>query len=262
MVYLADRASDDGSGIWTSKVHIAADTELSKRSVQNAMTEFEASGLLVRVGKKPCKNGYTFEYKLNIGVLLALPSTREETGAGGAPVQEVHLTRAGDSPHGVQEVHPNHPRTTLEPPNTCESDLFSANEEPEVQLEQSADQFDEFWSAFPKKAGKDAARKAWAKAIKRETPDRIIAAAKKYAEWLVNPKPGEFRPSPKYPQGWLNDGRWDEFLGAAEIYNFDDLNMNAQNILLDGRCPPSMLVDGKPNATAQYWLKKLGKVPA
>ena len=37
IMYMADRASDDGEGIWTSKKTIADDTELSKRTVQKIM---------------------------------------------------------------------------------------------------------------------------------------------------------------------------------------------------------------------------------
>jgi hypothetical protein len=75
--------------------------------------------------------------------------------------------------------------------------------------------FDEFWKAYPKKAGKEAARKAWAKATKKTTPSEIIEGAKRYAEWLKNAPEGEFRPHAKHPQGWLSSGRWAD----EEIWN-------------------------------------------
>lgn len=273
MMYLADRASDDGSGIWTSKTHIAADTELGKRSVQNAIKEFEQEGLLEKTGTRPCQNGYTYEYRLILDGIRRLPSTREVRGAPDAPVQEVHPSGACGAPLGVHGVHPNHPLTIHEPSiaREGEDDLFSASGQPTpksgdgdepVALNSKRDDieetFDLFWKAYPKKAGKPAARKAWDKATKRETPDRIIAAATRYADWLANPRPGEFRPLPKYPQGWLNDGRWDEFLDQPASYRWQDLEERHQNALSEGRCPPSMLENGKPNAVARHWLAQFG----
>ncbi len=275
LIYLADRASDDGSGIWTSKAHIAADTELSKRSVQNAMNEFEAMGLLVRVGRKPCKNGFTFEYRLALDVLLTLPSTREETGAGDSPVQEIHLTGAGDSPHGVQEIHPNHPITIQEPPNTCESDLFSAREEPESQSD-SSDLIEEGWKEFqliwpkghPRREMGKVARKKYEMACRGKNanssgsidPKELNRAAKSYIASVRDPQ------FIKGTEAWLNGAKWEQYLDAPSKsdFNFDDLNINAQNILQDGRCPPSMRDEnGAPNEIARYWLKKLGhEVPA
>ena len=74
--------------------------------------------------------------------------------------------------------------------------------------EKTDSSFDAFWNAYPKKAGKEAARKAWAKAVKKAKPSEIIEGAKRYALWLSNAAGGEFRPHPKYPQGWLSAGRW------------------------------------------------------
>jgi biotin operon repressor len=255
LMYLADRASDDGSGIWTSKAHIAADTELSRRAVQKAMTEFEQEGILMKVGTRPCKNGYTYEYRLNLAAIRMLPGTR----APDSPVHQIHMTRAPDSPQDVHQIHPNHPITIHEPSSAREraGDLFSANSETDQKSEKPDDGFDRFWAVYPKKAGKPAAQKAWAKAIKREKPEVIIAAAKRYAAWLSGAQPGEFRPQVKYAQGWLNDGRWDEFTGPeASEYRWDDLSPAQQRALADGKCPPSMLEDGKPNEVAAFWLEK------
>lgn len=67
--------------------------------------------------------------------------------------------------------------------------------------------FDRFWSAYPRKVGKMAAQKAWAK-IKPDTElvDTIlvaIAAQLEGADWKR--EAGEFIP---HPATWLNGGRW------------------------------------------------------
>jgi len=68
------------------------------------------------------------------------------------------------------------------------------------------DRFDEFWSAYPRRVGKQAAIKAWRKAVELTDPDTIIEGARRYAA----ARDGE---DPKYtahPSTWLNAGRWDD----------------------------------------------------
>ena len=66
--------------------------------------------------------------------------------------------------------------------------------------------FDEFWAAYPRRTGKEAARKAWCAARKRDaSPDHIIAAARRYAEHP--PDDPQFIP---HPATWLNQGRYDD----------------------------------------------------
>ena len=69
----------------------------------------------------------------------------------------------------------------------------------------SADRFDEFWEVVPKKVGKQAAKRAWMKAIKKADPSVIIAGMKRYRD-----DPNRSDAFTKNPQGWLNDGRWED----------------------------------------------------
>jgi hypothetical protein len=78
------------------------------------------------------------------------------------------------------------------------------------------DRFDAFWAVYPKKEGKAEARKAWAKAITKAPADIIIERARRYADWLKDAPPGEFRPHAKHPQGWLNGERWNDAPLVAE----------------------------------------------
>jgi len=73
----------------------------------------------------------------------------------------------------------------------------------ELPLDGAGDPFAEFWSAYPRKVGKVAARKAWTSAVKRVNPDKIIAAVREYP----------FRDDLQYvphPASWLNGGRWED----------------------------------------------------
>jgi hypothetical protein len=62
--------------------------------------------------------------------------------------------------------------------------------------------FEGFWSVYPKKVGKGAARKAYRHALKRASHDEILAGAKAYAA---------SRPDPQFTahaSTWLNADRW------------------------------------------------------
>jgi hypothetical protein len=126
LMFMAGCASDDGTGIWTSKQNMAADLEMGKRTVQVCIDDLVKDGLVSEVGRRACRNGFTVEYRINLDAVQALPLTRENTAtragdapvstrAGDAPVQDVHVTRAGRAPQDVQDVHPNLPITILEP---------------------------------------------------------------------------------------------------------------------------------------------------
>lgn len=67
-------------------------------------------------------------------------------------------------------------------------------------------EFAEFWDAYPRKAGKQAARKAWDRAIKRVAkPYVLIEAARRYRD-----DPNRVDQFTAHPQTWLNQGRWDD----------------------------------------------------
>jgi len=68
--------------------------------------------------------------------------------------------------------------------------------------------FEIFWQSYPKKTGKQTAKKAFAKAIKGTESGKIICGCYAYAELCKK----ENRPK-KYtlnPATWLNGGHWDD----------------------------------------------------
>ncbi|NKX40838.1 hypothetical protein HGG71_05065, partial [Rhodobacteraceae bacterium R_SAG2] len=73
LAYCADKASDDGSGIWASKATIAAELECGRSTVIRTFKEFVSEGLLVVTGTRPCANGETVEYAIREAALAALP---------------------------------------------------------------------------------------------------------------------------------------------------------------------------------------------
>jgi DNA-binding Lrp family transcriptional regulator len=89
-MFLADKASDDGSGIWCSKGTIQRHTELGETSVKRTVRELLKEGILVETGARTCKNGFRVVYRIDLAMVEALDPTLEpeiETGSTVASVQ-------------------------------------------------------------------------------------------------------------------------------------------------------------------------------
>jgi len=63
--------------------------------------------------------------------------------------------------------------------------------------------FEEFWSEYPRKAGKRRAHTAWLKARNRVDHDRLLKAAREYRD-----DPNRADEYTKHPEGWLNGDCW------------------------------------------------------
>lgn len=89
----------------------------------------------------------------------------------------------------------NPPTTSAQPPNM--RPLFAC-----------AGDFDAFWNAYPKKVGKQAARKAFQRVkVPLESLLTAIERQKRSAQWLEDN--GKYIP---HPTTWLNQGRWEDEL--------------------------------------------------
>ncbi len=118
IMFLADKASDDGSGIWCSKGTIQRHTELSESTVKRTIIDFLREGILIETGRRHCKNGYTVIYRIVLERVAALEPTAEpdiETGVTVNPVQPEPGT--GSTVNGVRGSRwtPNHPKTIHKP---------------------------------------------------------------------------------------------------------------------------------------------------
>lgn len=78
LAYFADRANDDGSGIWTAKQRIADEIECSKQTVITTVKALVADGLVSESGRRPNGNGYTVEYAINLAAIEALPDSKRD----------------------------------------------------------------------------------------------------------------------------------------------------------------------------------------
>lgn len=94
---------------------------------------------------------------------------------------------------------------------------------------QGEELFERFWSAYPRKTGKAAARKVFSRLkVTQKLLDDMIAAVeqqKRSAQWRRDG--GQYIP---HPATWLNQGRWEDepdeplpFCDAPPAYNGEDL---------------------------------------
>jgi hypothetical protein len=89
----------------------------------------------------------------------------------------------------------------------------------DASVEYSAE-FLEFWAAYPKRIGKDAAFEAYRKAISRVTHGELVRAVRAQAqgtEWTR--EGGRFIPR---PAAWLDDGRWQDELNGGTTDDLPD----------------------------------------
>lgn len=99
-------------------------------------------------------------------------------------------------------------------PNECQLDAPTPtpNNIPPTPRKRGSDDdpgFERFWAAYPKREGRADALKAWKAAVKKASPDTIIAAATRYAEQCKakQTEPGFI----KLAAGWLRGERWSDF---------------------------------------------------
>ncbi len=119
IMFLADKASDDGSGIWCSKGTIQRHTELGETTVKRTIRDFLKEGILVETGARGCKNGFTVVYRIDLARIEALELSAEpdiETGATVDPVQTGPGTGATVAGVPGPPRPPNHPKTIHKPP--------------------------------------------------------------------------------------------------------------------------------------------------
>ena len=80
------------------------------------------------------------------------------------------------------------------------------------------DRFSRFWAAYPRKVGKQAAKKSWSRLHPSEELTQAILQAveaqKQSRQWRENN--GQFIPN---PATWLNQGRWEDELPQGESSN-------------------------------------------
>lgn len=177
IMFLADKASDDGSGIWCSKGTIQRHTELGESTVKRTISDFLKEGILIETGRRPCKNGFTVIYRIVLARVMALESTAEPDDGTGVTVDPVQPEPGtGSTMDGVRGPGwtPNHPETIHKPPTRKRATAAVVDDE----------RFENILVAYPKdrQRGKAACLARIAEAVKEGIdPDDLLRAVQAYA---------------------------------------------------------------------------------
>ena len=207
IMFLADKASDDGSGIWCSKGTIQRHTELGETTVKRIISEFLREGILVETGRRPCRNGYTVVYRIVIHKIRMLEPTAEpdiDTGSTVDPVQPEPGT--GSTVNGVRGSRwtPNHPKTIHKPPTRRRE---AAEEVEDLESEK-------ILATYPEDRIRDrrTSLRLIAVAVKAGVkPDDLLQAVKAYAK----ESEGYTRSKVCFSDNWFKMRRWEK--GLAQI---------------------------------------------
>lgn len=206
LVLLALLDRTNASGVcWPSKNTIAAEARCSKRSVDKALEELRESGF-VRWKQRPAMDG---NYQTNYYSVANLFADHSESLGGGAGAAR---TRCTDYTGVVQELHrggaPDARKVTTREVTTVKELTPIPPKGGSGQASKFAytEDFTAFWQAYPRKTGKKAAAKAYAKAIKEgATPQELVQGAARLAA-----DPNRVDQYTPHPATWLNQGRWED----------------------------------------------------
>ena len=188
--------------------HVPAAT-WQKRGKEKVRAELIAAGLVdLRDDGSVYMHDYT-DHQRTAEEVSRIREARREAGSKGGKAKAKSLAIATANPrqNGSKSVAETETDTEVltnvstlplpESPKSARQRAYAYDSDP---------RFIEFWDAYPVKSGKPNAFKAWQAALARgATADAIIDAARRYRD-----DPNRNPQMTKYPQGWLNDERYND----------------------------------------------------
>lgn len=203
---IADVANDQNENLfWMSQANLGKKVRAGRQAVNGALAKLLDDGFIElvednsKVGKPNC---YRFlfpdaevVYDSRGGVVSGVTPAR---GGVSSPATGVSSPATGGVVSGDGRV-------------SSEATQNQERTQDGTQVEESslADPFDEFWKAYPRKAGKPKAAAAYRSAVgKRKADPEVILAglARWVAYWTAKNEP-DYVP---HPTTWLNQDRWND----------------------------------------------------
>jgi hypothetical protein len=176
---IANHLGDQGA--WPAISTLARYANASERSVKRDIQELiELGELRVELQNAPTQN----QYKTNLYWITIQSGVTDSASGVTAQVSRGDSSgKSGVTPVGTQNIN-----ITIKEPS----------------IETSNKAFEEFWKLYPKKIAKADALKAWNKAIKTKTAEKLLELTKAYAEGKLPDQ--TYIP---YPASWLNKGLYE-----------------------------------------------------
>lgn len=209
LVCLASYADPSGK-CWPSQALIARQTGQSVRTVRACMERLEAQGYITRRGRVRGDGGRTSDMvrlvRPGAPVLPdddavevdAFETTPPRHGVPTPPARDAGapLARDAGAPGTACLAEP-----VIEPPTEP-----SSRNTPRATRAEDPAGFAEFWEAYPRRTARKAAVKAYAAALKRTTPEVLLAGAQAYARATA----GRAAEHIAHGASWLNGDRWED----------------------------------------------------
>ena len=183
---LAEAANQDQQS-WPSKATIADRCRISSRTVQRHLSELAAGGWID-----------VFERS-------------RENGSQTSNQYRVYRTPRDSFVSLPQDTDVSPPETLVSPP---EPDLVDPDPMLELNVidrQQVDDPFDRWWSEYPRKVQKQAARRAYAKAARKISHDRLLDSMIRYRDHDDRVANGFIQ----HASTWLNGECWEDELVQA-----------------------------------------------
>jgi hypothetical protein len=190
LVLLAIADHQGEIGAWPSIATLAEMANASERSVQRDIAELVESGELIKLEQQAPSRG---QYKSNL-YWVNLPSVAHLISGVTNTVSGVTELQSG--------VTESAPGVTAGGVLTITKPLLKPLLKDIQQIEA---EFDEFWSIYPNRKEKTAAKKAFVKAREKTDADTILNGARRYLN-----DPNRDPAFTKHPATWLNGGCWDD----------------------------------------------------
>lgn len=180
-------------------------TGLSRNAIRAAFKDLEAYGWLTRRHR----TARTTVYRINIDAIT--DANRRERKPKDYNAVEAPV-------HPVETVEETEPPATVDTPAPSTGDLapIKTKKKSSTPARVESD-FLDFYAAYPRHVGKEAARRAFVKAVKAGTPAAdIVEGARRYAAGTA--AAGTETRYIAHPATWLNAGRWsDDMQDAAPV---------------------------------------------
>jgi len=190
---------------WSMSINSLAKTNnVGKDAIRTAIKELEDAGYLQR--QQP-RNGQTNRFEESVWVT-------------GEPYAEKPLTENPTTENPTPKNNNKQEEQVLE--NQVQEYSFpqSKFEARKASKNEHWEEFLKFYNCYPNKTGKQAAYKAYVKALKLATVDELLAGVIRFAS---DPNLPVIKSKIKHPATWLNAGCWEDEPLSAPIYSREEL---------------------------------------